>query len=62
MIKNKVQNIKIIFKTYLKILKTFANRLLFYKTSYNNFKILFSKQYFLKLFFKTVIKYDLRNT
>ena len=62
MIKNKVQNIKIIFKTYFKILKTFANRLLFYKTSYNNFKILFSKQYFLKLFFKTVIKYDLRNT
>ena len=62
MIKNKVQNIKIIFKTYLKILKTFSNKLLFYKTSYNNFKNLFSKQYFLKLFFKTVIKYDLRNT
>ena len=33
MIKNKALHIKIIFKTYLKILKTGSKLLLFYKTS-----------------------------
>ena len=44
MIKNKAIDIEIIFKTYLKILKTgkknnfrFSNKLLFYKTLGNNF-------------------------
>ena len=44
MIKNKTLDIKIIFKTYLKIFKIcckhfrFPNKLLFYKTSMNNFQ------------------------
>ena len=46
MIKNKVINIKIIFKTYLKIGSKdfrFSNRLLFYKNQRTSFK-----NYFLK--------------
>ena len=45
--KNKTPNIKIILKTYLKILKIdykyfrFPNKLLFYKTSKNSYKKLF---------------------
>ena len=53
MIKNKTINVKIIFKTYLKILKIFifSNKFLFiqlYKTVFKN--------YFLKLFLKIIIK------
>ena len=57
MIQNKMINIKIIFKTYLKILKIglkyfkFSNRFLLYKI----LKIVF-KNYFKKLFFKIVFK------
>ena len=56
MIKKKILNIKIIFKTYLKILNIgykyfkFPNRLLFYKASKNDFQKLFSKTVFLELF------------
>ena len=52
-IKNKILDIKIILKIYLKMLKTdekyfkFSNKLLFYKTLENNFQ----KQ-FLKIGFK----------
>ena len=47
MIKNKTLNIKFIFKIYSKILKIcvkyfrFSNKLLFHKTSKNNFQKLF---------------------
>ena len=57
MIKNKVLDIKIIFKIYLKILKInlkyskFSNRLLFYKTLKNSLK-----KCSRKLFFKTILK------
>ena len=56
MIKKKILNIKIIFKTYLKILNIgykyfkFPNRLLFYKASKNDFQKLFSKTVFLNYF------------
>ena len=52
MIKNKALNIKIIFKTYSKILNisykyfNFSNRFLFYKASKNYFQKLFSKTVF----------------
>ena len=60
MIKNKILYIKIIFKTYLKILKQITNIL--------NFQIIFCsikhhimifKNYFLELFLKTIIKHTL---
>ena len=58
MIKNKILNIKIIFK----ILKTskkyfkFPNRLLFYKTLEKKFSKTVLKNYFSELFSKTIIK------
>ena len=58
MIKNKTLEIKIIFKIYLKILKTsskyfkYSNRLLFYKTLENNFQKLFLKIVFHNCFLK----------
>ena len=60
MIQNKLLNIKITFKTYLKILKIglkyfkFSNRLLLYKI----LKIVF-KNYLKKLFLKIIIKHAL---
>ena len=56
--KNKVVDIKIIFKTYLKILKIglkhfrFLNRLLLYKTLETNFQKLFLKTIFQNYFKK----------
>ena len=61
MIKNKTLDVKNIFKTYLKILKTSLK----YLSSQTNFcftkhyKTIF-KNYFLELFFKTITKQGLK--
>ena len=55
MIKNKVVNIKIIFKNIKEWVKNnfrFPNKFLFYKISYNSFQKLFLKT----IFFRTVFK------